>query len=539
MGNRKIRPSETAACLFMLAALAVVIYFIIGPMEGYIHSDFTDTIYWANASLESGKVFDPEFRYAGLLPFSANLWFIPLIALFGVSMTAQVVGMVIFALVFAASLYFMCRSLEWSRARSALTVGITALILSLSEKLREIMWGHVIYYSLILVLLFLGIGFSARLLRKRTPALCILTALWAILSAANGMQIVAMVLLPAAGGLLAERFFDGGKKLTDKSNFLPVFLSGGIIICGAAGLVLLALMKGDIVADYADAHMELVGVSRWMENLLLLPEAWFGLLGFDEINGELGKIPALLSVLLGAIVAALPVFLLFDYKKIGSPETKLLLWAHLAVSAVTVGRWVCGTLAGADWRVTSMLGTAIVTSVAAVRHFLAKAEGEGSAVVKRVSYLLFALLLAGSVMGGAIIVRMSPDHGRDNLDHRLAAKLEAEGLEYGYSTFWRSQTITLISDSKVKVREILVDEFDGVYTDYYQSSRAWYEDQEGTERYFVLLEEYEAGDALRNEVWETYVEENATEIIEFENFIIYVFDENIDFEYIAEMQYAW
>ena len=156
MGNRKIRPSETAACLFMLAALAVVIYFIIGPMEGYIHSDFTDTIYWANASLESGKVFDPEFRYAGLLPFSANLWFIPLIARFGVSMTAQVVGMVIFALVFAASLYFMCRSLEWSRSRSALTVGITALILSLSEKLREIMWGHVIYYSLILVLLFVG-----------------------------------------------------------------------------------------------------------------------------------------------------------------------------------------------------------------------------------------------------------------------------------------------------------------------------------------------------------------------------------------------
>ena len=139
-------------------------------------------------------------------------------------------------------------------------------------------------------------------------------------------------------------------------------------------------------------------------------------------------------------------------------------------------------------------------------------------------------------MGGAQIINMPADHGRDNLDHRLAAKLEAEGLEYGYSTFWRSQTITLISDSKVKVREILADEFDGVYTDYYQSSRAWYEDQEGVDRYFVLLEDYEAGDASRNEVWESYVENNATEIIEYENFVIYVFDENIDFEYIAKMQ---
>lgn len=537
MVNKKIRPTDVVALVFMLAAIASVIYFIAGPMEGYLHADFADTIYWANASLESGRVFDPEFRYAGLLPFSANLWFIPLIAIFGVSMTAQVIGMIIFALVFAASLYFMCCSLGWSISWSASSVGVTMLILSSSVKLREIMWGHVIYYSLILVLLFVGIGLAARLLRKRTPALCILTALWAVLSATDGVQIVAMVLLPVAGAIIAERFFDGKKRLTDKSNFHPFCISAGIILAGSVGLLLLSLLKGDISADYADAHMGLTSVNNWADNLLKLPKAWFGLLGFDEINKDLGKIPALLSALVGILLAVLPISLALNYKKIEKTETKLLLWAHLALSAVTLGGWVCGVLSGADWRLTSMMGTSVVTSVAAVRHFLSvKAEGEGSVVAKRLSVVLAVCLLAGSVISGAVMLKMPADYGRDNLDHRLAAKLKAEGLEYGYSTFWRSQTITLISDSEVRVREILADEFDGVSTDYYQSSRAWYEDQEGIDKYFVLLNDYEAGDALRNEVWESYVEENATEIIEYENFVIYVFDENIDFDYLARMQ---
>ena len=414
------------------------------------------------------------------------------------------------------------------------------LILSSSEKLREMMWGHVIYYSLILVLLFVGLGLAVRLLRKRTPTLCILTALWAILSATNGVQIVAMVLLPVSGGVLAEMFFNGKKKLTDKGNFYPLCLSAGIILAGAAGLVLLSLLKGGVRAGYAESYMGLTSVNYWTDNLLRLPEAWFRLLGFDEINRDLGKIPAILSALVGAVIALLPISLVFNYKKIKETQTKILLWAHLAVSAVTLGGWVCGQLSGADWRLTSMMGTAIVTSVAAVRHFVSvKAEIEGGAVAKRVSVLLLACLLAGGVIGGTLMLRMPADYGRDNLHHRLADKLEQEGLGYGYATFWYSQVITLVSDSRVCAREILADEFDGVYTDYYQSNRRWYEDQEGVDKYFVLLEEYEAGDALRNEVWEEYVETNASEIIEFENFFIYVFEENVDFDAIAAGQSEW
>ena len=80
--------------LLILSALAALVcfgicaYYIIFPAEGYLHSDCTDSLLWANASVESGDVFDENFRYAAMLPFSANLWFIPLIYIFGYSMTA-------------------------------------------------------------------------------------------------------------------------------------------------------------------------------------------------------------------------------------------------------------------------------------------------------------------------------------------------------------------------------------------------------------------------------------------------------------------
>lgn len=543
MKNKKTALTSALSMIFVLVALASVIYFICGPMEGYIHADFTDTMYWANASLESGKVFDPQFRYAALLPFSANLWFTPLIAIFGVSMTTQVIGMSIFAILFALSLWFMCRSFKWSVPAAGATVAAVMLLLSLSEKLREIMWGHVIYYSLILTLIFVGLGLAARLLRakpEKSPkyiALCVAAALWFILLATNGVQIVAMVSLPVAGAIIAVIFFDGTKKLSDKSNVYPICVAAGIILAGAIGLLLLNALRGDIRAGYADGHMTLSSVKYWMENLIALPKAWFGLLGFDEIERDQGMIPALISAVVGVILAVMPIVLLFNYKKIDSYETKLLLWAHLALSAVTLGGWICGVLSGADWRITSMLGTSAVTTVAAIRLFVtSKEKSEKITILRRVSAIAAAFLAAVAVLGAAVMLRMPADYGRDNLDHRLAEKLKAEGLEYGYATFWRSQTITLISDSEVRVREILADEFDGVCTDYYQSSRAWYEDQEGIDRYFVLLSNYEAGDASRNPAWETYVEENSPEIIEFENYVIYVFDENIDFEAIARMQ---
>ncbi|HAL73587.1 MAG TPA: hypothetical protein DCM45_00670, partial [Clostridiales bacterium] len=144
--------------------LAIVVYYIMGPSRGFFHSDCADTMFWAQAIVEGGRVLNPDFYYAAILPFGANFWFVPLISLFGVTMLTQTLGMAIFALVFMLSAIFLFRSLQWRYPWRLLATAALMLILSSSEKLREIMWGHVIYYSLILTLVFLGLGLIIRLL---------------------------------------------------------------------------------------------------------------------------------------------------------------------------------------------------------------------------------------------------------------------------------------------------------------------------------------------------------------------------------------
>ena len=92
------------------AGTALAIYYILGPGEGYFHADCTDSLYWANASVESGSVFDETFRYAALLPFSGSAWMIPLIKIFGFGITAHNIAMVIFAVIFSAAVWFCVSS---------------------------------------------------------------------------------------------------------------------------------------------------------------------------------------------------------------------------------------------------------------------------------------------------------------------------------------------------------------------------------------------------------------------------------------------
>ena len=64
--------------------------------------------------------------------------------------------MLLFAVLFFLSLYALARSLGYNLAKTSFIIFAVTMVLSGSDKLREIMWGHIIYYSL--GLLFLAFG---------------------------------------------------------------------------------------------------------------------------------------------------------------------------------------------------------------------------------------------------------------------------------------------------------------------------------------------------------------------------------------------
>lgn len=527
----------TVLCWFYaILSLAAVLYYTIWPAEGYFHSDCTDTIYWAQASVDGGAVFNPDFCYAALLPFSASVWLIPLIKIFGVTMTTHVIGMVIFALLFFLSVIFVCRSLEWSWNVTLLTSGSVMLLLSSSDKMREIMWGHVIYYSLGLLILFTGLGLLLRMCKSfesgKTVKAYIYAAVLLVfmtLGATNGLQCIAIYTLPLIAAIAAEIFFNSKEKIISRHNMFHGF--GMLILCLSMflGLIILNFCKGDIVAGYANAYSLLDDVANWVDNLLIFPESYLSLFGIKIADGaSLGSmetIASLVKTVVAAVLLVLPVVLLLCYKNIKERSTKLLLWAHIAVSAVIMIGFICGRLSAGNWRLIPMVGTSILVSFAAVREMF---KMENAALVwKRVGVIMLIVPIMGSLVNFKEITDMPKDYGRDNELHALADFLEEQGLEYGYATFWNSQTLTLISDSEVRVRSVNADSKNGVAPYYYQTNKTWYKDQEGIEKYFVALTNYEASIVNYNTEWTSVKDAHLLETFTCGNFKIFVFDVNI------------
>ena len=539
------------ATLPLLAALYLAFYYIYGPGEGFFHSDCTDTMYWANAALEGNGIFDDQYNYAALLPFS-TVWIMqPLIKLFGFGMTAHNLGMAIFAVLFACGVYFCARSAKLSHLWSSTAVFAMFMILSCSDKLREMMWGHTIYYSLGLVLLFYLLGLGMRLCEALEEGKTVSAIVWGIIllgvsigSATDGMQIVVLTVLPAAVAFAAERILSAKDGLISKKT-IPALVSAVVIAAGTLGGILLLKVitnDGAIRAGYAAGYSGWSTVSSWLSNAQKFVNHYFTLLGVDMVQNaplfDAESIKYFFRISIGIILLVMPVVILCLYGKIKSRGVRLMVWAHFVLTAVVLFGYICGELSAANWRLMPIIGSAAMLTVCGVRElvsdlglFEVKENGGAAVVLSRISALVLADTILSSLVFADEVKALDPEYGRDNTNHRLAEFLVEEGLEYGYATFWYSQAITLLTDSEVRVRNMDVDDRDGVVGRHYQSSLNWYNDQEGVDEYFILLSAAEYRDVFTTRSWQKWMDECYLRHYESPNdadgFRIYVFSENI------------
>ena len=525
--------------------LGIVVYYIMGPSRGFFHADCTDTLFWAQAIVEGGRVLNPDFYYAAILPFGANLWFVPLIWLFGVTMLTQTLGMAIFALVFLLAAVFLFRSLQWSYPWRLLGTAALMLILSSSEKLREIMWGHVIYYSLILTLVFLGLGLVVRLLRhdiflaltpdpsprRRRLLLVILMALSAG-AATNGFQIIAMYFVPLAGALAAEQFFDPEASRNRPTTQQAGILAACLAIGTAIGLIGLAFMSrgGSITAGYANAFSLYSSSDDWFGNVGKFLPQLFSLLGIGVKNGtsfvSLDSLVNIAKVLGALTILICPLLLLIAYRKIEERSTRLLLWVHIFISAATLFTFIFGRLANASWRLTPFLGSSIVVTIAALRHFASGVHEPAISVVRRrLAGIAIVLLLLPTGVNFVTLGSYPFNYIKDQNMSMLSELLIRENLSYGYATFWHAQALTVMTDSRSKVRVINIPA-DGVKICDYQSNKNWYLDQPGQDEYFLLMNASEYQVLQESDDWPLFEPEIKRQISEG-GFVILVFQENI------------
>lgn len=513
-----------AATFFAALSLTGVIYYIIYPSGAAFHADCTDTILWAQASYDSGSLFNPDFGYAAMLPFGGTMLMIPFIGIFGVSMTTHHIGMVLFTLLLFASVLFLCKSLKFSFPLSLTALGTFASVLCASAKLREIFYEHVIYYSIcvfiICILVALFVKFKESLEKNQITKLIIITFATVIFTACaslDGMQVIATGIVPVLMAAVIEVFFNKEKLLSKSSKSSVYFcvISGFSVIIG---LFLLSVLDNGVTAGYAGAYSSYSNMNEWLTNLFKFPEHWFSIFGVDAHYGmslfSIESIVNMVRIATAVIIAVVPFIALVFYKKFDF-GSKILILTHFSMTAVIMFGYIFGILSAANWRLSPIICTGLLVCFAAFRC------AKDYIVPKRIAAAVMCMLVLMSGISFKTIAEMDKNGIENNEKYATIQFLKENGLNYGYATFWNSQVITVLSDSQVRAANIDVNE-NGIAPCPYQANLNWFKPQEGVDKYFVLLSDSEVETLKSTDDW-AYFESPDTEKLVTDYYIIYVF----------------
>lgn len=535
--------------MICLCVIASVVFYITAGFRSEFHSDCTDTIMWANASHESGHVYDENFSYACFLPFGINLIMQPLISIFGLSLKAHVIGMLGYFLLLTVFFCLMLKEMHWDLRSICFAVSIMLAITVSSAKLREIFWQHTIYYSLGLLFIVIGLYLYFRLQNlsknrlkldpkeKRSQRLFlhflitfVCLAVFIMFTATDGISALSIFAIPFIAAIFAEAVADTSNNIFCMKNLktlAAVAVFGVMIILG---IKLNERWIGDMTAGYQDAYSVYSGMNTWIEHIQSLPLAWMRLFGVEDMTNkplfEKESIINLIRIAASVILAVMPVIATCYYSKIKNTKDaqpiRIWIWIHWASSAIVLVGYICGLLSSADWRLTPIIGTSLMLSIIFVRYTAVHKISSG----RLVALLSIPVIIVSLINIYGLIDISRKDYKKENYLFGLTKLIEESGLSYGYATFWNANSITLISDSKVKVRDVNINEY-GVSKRLYQSSSDWYKDQPGQDKYFLLLSSYEYN--VVSEADPSLIENAAQDLSAFVNgteYRILVFDYN-------------
>ncbi len=528
----KANKKNILAFSLVIIAFITVIYYMLGPSEGYIHSDCVDTLTWANATVESGQLFSSTFCYPYLLPFGSTFLMYPFVAIFGFTMFAYRLAMLVFMIVFALAIYFCARGLGWSRNTGLIAVSVEFIIVSSSGKLRELFWEHIIHYSLGAFLAFVLMAFMFYFINnykknkysfknsKKTVVFGVLVALWAFFSAFDGLTTLTLSTLPVLGAILLSIVFDTKNNIISKANKDMIVSFVIILLATVLGCGVLALITKDIDAGYGNAYSNIVEGGEWSNNALRFLEQWTTLLGADYEAGSaitsFKNILAAIKMAGSLVLFFTPVYAIFIYKRVVRSERTFIIFNWLMSGFILYG-YVFGSLSSVNWRLSPIICSAIIVNIIVWKYLWSTVNLKRSAVI--VSLLV---VLSGVVTFGQIWA-MPADYGRDNDQHQVVKYLEENGLNYGYATYWNANILTLISSSKVKVRDINLDN-DQPVKGWLNTDKAWYDAQPNQDKYFVLLTNSEYDDKVSKN---HSILDNTSETLRYGNWVILVKDNNI------------
>ena len=516
--------SFAAGLAIFLIALAVVLFYIFKRCRGEFNADFTDTLLWANASVESGHFYNPDYWYAYFLPFSGIPLFIPIVAAFGMTYFSHQLGMTVFVIIFAVVLFMFMRSMGCTYAESFGLSGVTMILMCASTVTRMIFYGHIIHYSLVIV--FMCVAFSLKVREAKGAAdnrtvsvYTIIIAIWCMLCCTNGMATLILFFAPFVGCFIIDRFLDA-RPISLKGD-RELFKTTGIYMAG--GLVgYLIKMIFFSASEYEDSITALLPSDGWVWKQSPFLLEWIKVLtdasGEDVLMQSFDGIRILCMYVLALLLLIVPVFALIYLKKIEDGMLRLLIIYYWLMAAATMLTYSVSYALVSNWRLSHLVCGSVIVTILFTRYLFRNGCQVRWAVV-----FILPVLCAG-VFISMLTVRKLPSSVNANPNDQLIEIFNEHGLTRGYSTsFWNSaNSATVLSDGNIVVSPITLWP-DGSYEVRHYQSEPWeYEDVPGLDRYFVVI-----GDEDLDYAADTLGANKIEEIKYQDNTYIWVFDRNI------------
>ncbi len=491
-----------ATAVLLCAAVGILVYYIGGPALAYFHADCTDSLLWSQAMVETGDILAEDFHYAALLPFGSPLWMVPILSIFGYTMTAQTVSMSIFAFLFVLAAYSLFRAMNWNGIAAAGSAFVLSMLLSGSVKLREIMWEHVIYYSLGILLFMVLLNLTLRLMTAfqrwsagekstafyiRFGVLVVLLAVISVGCGTDGFQMLVLTIIPVAGACVAMAVLDGKNRLFSLPSVGKYLLTGVMGAGTGLGLALLFVItkRGQISAGYENAYSNWSAMGEWWGHIEGFLTGYLGLFGVDVQGGEplfsLSSVFTLLQLITALVLLVCPLLLLFRYRRLQRESSKLIAWAHGFLTIILMLGFICGALSSANWRLTPLIGSCIIATLAYFRELW-----DDKNLERRLAVIFIVLLVVTAGFHAYTVLKLPNDAGNNQKYITVAQTLAEKGYTKGYATFWNAGNTTLLSDGEVNVVTVTADD-NGISKRLYQTRDCWFKDEEGRDNYFLML----------------------------------------------------
>lgn len=458
---------SVAGVLAFLAALALVLRFVWSP--AYVEefsSDTADTLLWAQAAADAGWVVDRDFSYGYVIPLGGQLLVWPFLGAFGGGVGALRAGMTVFAILLAAAVFAFFRSAGMRTGGAGAASAFVLLALSATVKLREVVYGHVLYYSLSALALALAFALlpasggpapsAGRRRGWRYAALAAVLA-WA---ASNGAPCLLFAVLPFVFALAAVRALDP-LPLSVRTVRLPLAAA----VAGAAGFALHALLVRGVPVAYGAFYDTLSPARVWGPHLVSLVQNWCTLLCDMPSNPQFPAtspegLRHALRLALSVALPAVSLGSLFAWRRL-SPRTRLVALAHLAIFAATSFFYVFGNIADGNWRHVPTLFAQLVLVPLVVRD-----AWRAGVVPRRAAALGAAALAAAAVLFAGRLAHLPgqaaalPDADKAwTGPQSVLTVLREQGVEAAFCRdFWVANAVTALStlDGKaaIPVREV-------------------------------------------------------------------------------------